>query len=179
MDEYINDDTIVEDDFYNSFKDSVTCPLCLCILINPVMCMKCQNVYCKKCVDDWSKKDKKCPNRCENPNYQKSLVKNDILSKLKIKCKFCQIIIPYNEVQKHKENCILDKMQSYEIIESPTPKPNSDKLKRLSSEEARASKKERDDVAYINSKKIYFIYIIILVITLGDSGVGKSSLIET
>ena len=153
MDEYINDDTIVEDDFYNSFKDSVACPLCLCILIDPVMCMNCQNVYCKKCVDDWAKKDKKCPNRCENPNYQKSLVKNDILSKLKIKCKFCKMIVQYNEVQNHKENCIKDKMESYEIIESPTPTPTLDKLKKLTSEEIRTFKNEGKNVTYINSKK--------------------------
>ena len=50
------------------------------------MCMNCQNVYCKKCIDDWSKKDKRCPNRCDNPNYKRSIEKSNTLSKLKFKC---------------------------------------------------------------------------------------------
>ena len=90
MDELINEDQIVQKDLYNILKDSITCPLCFGIYINPVMCMKCQNTYCKKCAEDWGKRDNKCPNRCENPNYQESIGKNEILSKLKFKC---QIVI--------------------------------------------------------------------------------------
>ena len=69
------------------------------------MCMKCQNVYCKNCIDKWNEKDNRCTNRCENPNYQKSLDRNDILSKLKFKCVKCDGEIEYNNVENHHNSC--------------------------------------------------------------------------
>ena len=105
MEKYINDDTIIKNDLYLTFQESVVCPICSNILINPHMCMNCQNVYCKKCIDDWSKKDNKCPNRCENPNYKKSLEKNNILSKLKFECKKCKKEILYDDMKKHVDSC--------------------------------------------------------------------------
>ena len=75
MEELINDKTIIKNELYNVFKDSITCPLCLNILINPVMCLHCQNAFCKKCIDNWSKNSQKCPKRCDNPNIKKVLAK--------------------------------------------------------------------------------------------------------
>lgn len=175
MEDYINDYTFIEDDYYKIFKDSVECPLCLGILINPVMCMNCQNVYCKKCVDSWSKKDDKCPNRCNNPNYQRSLSKNEILSKLKFQCNGCKKEIQYENVENHKNICCSKLLDTYEIIEMPedlkTPKssdapntsntPNeyntpfcafSNKIQILTQEEINNLKKSGKMMSYITSK---------------------------
>ena len=163
--EYINDETIIKNDFYNSFQDSITCPLCLCILIDPVMCMKCQNVYCKKCADDWAKKDSKCPNRCQEPQYTKSLLKDEILSKLNFKCKKCKQTISYKKCKNHKNICGL--LDEYEIIDefiesdtpggdTPTQTPNPystpkfDKIKNLTSEEM--SHLNKSEINYMTSK---------------------------
>ena len=105
MEKYINEGTVVDNEIYQLFKESVICPICTNILIEPVMCMKCQNSYCKRCSEDWSKKNDKCPNRCENPNYQRSLEKNNILSKLKFKCENCGEQIFYDKVEKHTNEC--------------------------------------------------------------------------
>lgn len=175
MEDYINDYTFIEDDYYQIFKDSIECPLCLGILINPVMCMNCQNVYCKKCVDSWSKKDDKCPNRCTNPNYQRSLSKNEILSKLKFQCNGCKKEIQYENVENHKKICCSELLDTYEIIEMPedlkTPKssdtpntsntPNeyntpfcafSNKIQILTQEEINNLKKSGKMMSYITSK---------------------------
>ena len=69
------------------------------IIIKPQMCMKYQNVYCKKCIEDLSKRNNKCPNRCNNPNYQRSLEKAKILSKLKFKCQKCGNQFSYDELK--------------------------------------------------------------------------------
>ena len=137
MEEYINDYTIVEDEIYNLFKETVNCSLCLSILINPVICMKCQKVFCKKCVDDWSKKDDKCPNRCVNPNYQKSIGKNDILSKLKFKCKKCGNKAYYDDIKIHIDSNCTEKIIKQELIEKKkkekenyTFKPNIIKMEK-------------------------------------------------
>ena len=156
MEEYINENTIVKDELYNAFKESVSCPLCLSILINPVMCMKCQNVFCKKCINDWSKKDNKCPNRCTDPNYQKCIGKNDILSKLKFKCQACGNIIKYDDAKKHLSSCYPDKKFDDEnTIETQTPikttKPP--KFEKISKDEIERLKGEGKDVTYISGKK--------------------------
>ena len=62
-------------------------------------------LYCQNCLDKWKKKDNKCPNRCQNPNYQKSLNINHILSNLKFKCVNCEGEIEYNNVEKHHNSC--------------------------------------------------------------------------
>ena len=166
MEEYINDNTLIEDDYYKTFKDSITCPLCFCILIEPIMCMKCQNVYCKKCVNSWEQKEDKCPNRCIEPNYQTAKGKIEILSNLQFKCKDCKITIKYNEVENHKKMCSI--IQSYDIIdditsyETPFSNANtsntSNKFKKISSEEMHNLQNEGKEVAYFTSKKYYFYF---------------------
>ena len=108
MEKYININSLVNNDINNAFKDLAACPLCSNILIEPYMCMKCQKVYCKKCIDEWKDKEKgdKCPNKCENPKYQKSLEKNNILCKLKFKCEKCENEFLYEELLKHIANCL-------------------------------------------------------------------------
>ena len=53
MEKYINDNLVIKNIIYNEFKGSITCPICLKILINPFMCTNCQNVYCNNCIDQW------------------------------------------------------------------------------------------------------------------------------
>ena len=107
MENYININNLINNEINNILKDLVICTLCSNILIDPYMCMKCQKVYCKKCIDEWKDKEKddKCPNKCENPNYQKSLEKNNILCKLKFKCEKCENEFLYEELIKHIANC--------------------------------------------------------------------------
>ncbi len=138
MEKYVNDNTIIKDDLYNEFKESVYCPLCLSILIYPVMCMKCQNVFCNKCINQWSKKDKKCPNRCKDPNYQKCLGKNDILSKLKFKCEACGNTFKYDESKKHLKSC--------------TQSNRATKFEKISKDKIEQLKNEGKEVNYITGK---------------------------
>ena len=105
MEKYINDASVVHNEIYEAFKDLVKCPICHGILINPMKCMWCQNDYCKKCIDERSKKDERCPNKCKNQNYQKSLDKNNILSKLKFNCQICGEKIAYDNIKNHMEIC--------------------------------------------------------------------------
>ena len=160
MEKLINDNTIIKDELYNIFKNSIECSLCLNILINPVMCLNCQNAFCKKCIDNWSKKSQQCPNRCDNPNYQKSIGKNDILSKIKIKCKGCGNPIEYENVDKHYNTCCPDKLKEDDNkieIEEVNNTPNS-KFEKITKEEIDKLKKEGNEIAYITGK----IFIIII-----------------
>ena len=162
MENYINENTIIKDELYNAFKESVTCPLCLSILISPVMCMKCQNVFCKRCINDWTKKDQKCPNRCTEPNYQRSIGKNEILSKLKFKCEACGNNYKYDEAQKHLNSCYPEQIKEDENkIENNENKTennenkvttNEPKFEKISRDEIERLKRQGNDVTYITSK---------------------------
>jgi hypothetical protein len=109
MESYINEETIVKNEIYDAFKDDIICPKCSKIIIEPQMCNNCQNVYCRKCIEEWSKNNNKCPNRCDNPNYKKSLENAKTLSKLKFKCKKCGTQFLYDEIKKHADECKQDK----------------------------------------------------------------------
>ena len=169
MEELINDKTIIKNDIYNVFKDSITCPLCLNILINPVMCLNCQNTYCKKCIDNLSQKSQNCPNRCINPNYQKCISKNDILSKFKFECKGCGNSIQYNNIRKHYNECCPDKIPAEgenktenNIEKEETENKNAQKkskFQKISNEEIEILKKKGNDVAYITGKKKIFLIL--------------------
>ena len=139
MEEYVNNDTLIENQISKIFKASVTCPLCKDILINPLMCTKCQNVYCKKCIDDWIKIRKVCPNNCKELDFQECMGKKDILSKLQFRCIGCQKEIFYNEAQSHHDSCFKDKKPPF------LKKINENEFERIKS-------KNNNDITLVESK---------------------------
>ena len=155
MEEYINKNTIIENEIYIAFKESVTCPLCLNILINPVMCMNCQKNFCKRCIDSYSQKNSKCPNECSEPKYQISLGKNEILSKLKFKCKKCETQFQYDEAQKHNDCCDPDKSLSSqtEAQGDSCDDPNKNLPNQEIPQKPRMEKLTRDEIDDLKKKR--------------------------
>ena len=103
--EYINEENVINDKSYKSFQDSIICQICKNILIEPIMCIHCKQVYCKGCINKWKIINAKCPFRCINPNYQISQEMCQILSKLRFKCKNCDKIFKYNDMKNHFAGC--------------------------------------------------------------------------
>lgn len=147
MEQYVNNDTLKEDEISKMFKDSATCPICKSILINPFICLKCQKAFCQKCIDKWKEKNENCPNGCKEPEYQKCIGKNDILSKLKFFCVGCQAEITYDKAESHHNSCCPGKTSSGFV-------KNKSKIKRLSSEEVNKLKQQGSELTYITGKKI-------------------------
>ena len=117
MEDYINEKTIIKNDIYKSLKDNIYCPSCKKIMIEPVMCLGCQNTFCKNCLNKLNKKGKKCPNGCANPTITDVILKNNFITKLKFKCikdcgkelSFDELINHYNSTCKKRKIKILDK----------------------------------------------------------------------
>ena len=170
MESYVNNETLIESEISKLLKSSIICPLCKNILINPVICLICQNTYCKKCIDNWSLNNSNCPNKCDNPNYQKSLGKIDILSKLQFTCVGCGLEIPYLEAEKHHISCCPDKT-SKDMNSHQTPK--GPRLKKLKSEEVNNLKKEGNEVTYLTSKKKIFLLFFYSSYNFGLNSSGK------
>ena len=100
--DYITESCLVQNPLYFSLKDLLICPLCHKILKNPFMCSKCQSTYCKKCLEDFSNM-KKCPNDNEESEFTLNKMKNELLSKLKYKCKNCQKEVTQDDIKEHLE----------------------------------------------------------------------------
>ena len=112
--DYFSDDCIVKDNFFISIEDLLKCPLCNKILKEPYMCKDCQSVYCKKRLVNYSNL-KKCPKDGKEITFIYSIVKNDLLSKLKYKCKNCSKIVFQTDINAHLEkNCDNDEREEDE-----------------------------------------------------------------
>jgi len=159
MEEYVNLNTLVEDDISKMFKDSAICPLCLNILIEPIICMKCQKVFCKKCIENWKKKSEKCPNvNCNSPSYKECIGKKEILSILKFKCSRCGALIEYFEAKDHHDMCFPEKI-SKEIIEKEKDNENIlPKMEKISVEEVQILKRKGAKIKNMTSKYNFILF---------------------
>ena len=45
------------------FKD-LTCTICAELVEKPQQCKNCLHLYCKRCIEEWKKKQNKCPFKC-------------------------------------------------------------------------------------------------------------------
>ena len=152
LENYINEKNVVNQEFYNEIKDSIICPICKDLMINPMMCMNCQNCFCKKCIQNWASINKRCPNRCQNPGYKRSIQINQLLSKLKIKCIRCNSTFNYDEMIKHfYSKCGTEKidMELYNIDNSPSINGIFQKLE---------EKKEKNGQEYRIKSKLKIIF---------------------
>ena len=124
---------------YKIFKDSLYFPICFNIYIEPIICIKCQNLFYKKCIDKME--DIKWPNKWEEQNYQKSYSKYDILKYIKFNYKYWKTTIGYNDAQNHKNICFTDLKDSYEIIDDFPIIPTKKGIQRLTPEQMSIVKK--------------------------------------
>ena len=146
--EYFTDDCLVQNQLYFSFKDSLICPLCHKILQNPFMCTKCQNSYCRKCLDNYLI-FMKCPNHNEKGQFNISIMKSEMLSNLKYKCKNCLKEVYQSDIKTHlEENC----KKAYSEDGNSLGKINSEKktLISLSYEEMKDKKENASLTSKIN-----------------------------
>ena len=107
MEKYVNEDTIVKNEIYDKFKDTIICPICNNLMIEQVICLNCLNVYCKKCIEDLKTKGEGCPNKCDNPEFKDVIEKKNNITKFKFKCiKGCGEEIPFIDIKNHySSNC--------------------------------------------------------------------------
>ena len=148
-DEYIDDDCLIKDENFLTFKPIMLCNICNKLLKNPMICIQCQSSFCKKCIDNWSENYSKCPKNCQNPTYKKNSDKLALLSMLKYKCKNCKSEVKYNDVQSHLEKGCKKRDNESRLIEEITKKK---KLKKLSEEEINQIRKKNKQINNITSK---------------------------
>lgn len=81
---------------------SISCPICSCVLEQPMICSNCENSFCSKCIKTWESKNSTCP-ICKNvgATFKESRIIKNILSLSKFKCDTCGKIFPYKDREFH------------------------------------------------------------------------------
>ena len=103
MDNLFNEDfLLIEDENYFKYENSLKCPLCINILINPIICKRCNTTFCKKCI---SKLDDNCPNNCISCFQQNSRIE-EILKDFKFKSIKFEKVLRYEELKEISPNII-------------------------------------------------------------------------
>lgn len=172
-DVFFDDSCLIEDDYYSSIKELIKCKICKKILKEPMMCLGCQSAFCKNCTDNLNQEN----HSCENPKYQENKTAISLLKTLKYLCKNCKSEVKAGDIENHLE-------KGCQKNENPTKYINEifrkQSLIRLNHDEIKKLSENKKKVNHITSKiNIFIIFFFDLVILLGRSFVGKSSLINT
>ena len=98
--------------------DKYNCPICQCVLKEPVMTTKCFHTFCLKCIKTYinskMKRNGNNNNKFNCPLCRQELMNNDYvlaydlqkeIENCKIKCEKCKIDISLNIFEEHQENC--------------------------------------------------------------------------
>ena len=139
MEKYINETTIIKNNIYDLFHELVICQVCKCIMIEPVICLNCQNTFCKKCQQKLKESGENCPGKCNILNIAEVNPKNNLISKFKFKCiKGCGKEILFDDIKKHyNTDCMTKKL----------------KIKTLTSQQAaQVKEKSGEEIPHITSK---------------------------
>ena len=106
MEKYANEENIVKNEVYEAFKDSIVCPVCNSLMIEPVICIYCQTEFCKKCSKELKDKGDNCPLKCSVFNIKDVNPKKNLISIFKFKCiNGCGEEILFNDIKNHYKNC--------------------------------------------------------------------------
>ena len=106
MEKYANEKNIVKNEVYELFKDTIICPVCNSLMIEPVICLSCQSNFCKKCSQKLKDKGDNCPKKCLVPNIKDVIGRNNLITKFTFKCiNGCGEEILFDNIKNHYKDC--------------------------------------------------------------------------
>ena len=142
---YFDENSLIEDDYYNNIKNLIKCKYCNKILKEPLMCRECLDAFCKNCIDELGKDNHKC----ESPVYIENTNAKDLLGTLKYLCKNCKSEVKGKDIENHlKEGCIENRNMS-KLFDAIYRK---EKLRKLSLDEIKRLSNEKFNVNHISCK---------------------------
>jgi hypothetical protein len=99
----IKPEQVENQEFFRGFSDQLICFVCLNIPLTPLECHDCNSVICNECNEILKIAGKMCySNKCNGNVKKANKFIREVLSKLSIKCEFCERKrIPYSDYKKH------------------------------------------------------------------------------
>ena len=117
MEKFINEETIIKNEIYESLKKNIYCSLCNLLMIDSFECSYCYYVFCKICFEFSKKENGNCP-FCKKPFKNENIQRNSCITKMKFKCiKGCGIEILFNDIENHYNTDCLSKKVKIKILE--------------------------------------------------------------
>ena len=95
--EYTNEELLIKDKYYKFYENEILCSICKKLNIFPMFCQFCQCTICEHCYS----KSNYCPNEECYSKFKPSIIVKKLILKLSFRCKNCQKIIKYNDLQSH------------------------------------------------------------------------------
>ena len=88
---FINDDQVLNTQFFEPISKDLTCSICSGLLVDPVYCCQCETHFCLQCITQWIKKNKKCVVNCSGEFKTKpaSRMTKNTMEKVLLKCSYC------------------------------------------------------------------------------------------
>jgi hypothetical protein len=108
-DYYIDSKFIINQEFFHTVKELLTCIICTGVILDPKQCQTCENSFCNKCITKWTLKSKICPYKCTALIVKEcTRAIRNLLDKLIFKCPFeCEdgSQYSYEQLNKHLKIC--------------------------------------------------------------------------
>ena len=107
----ISESELVDQIYFDKFRENFICRLCFNIILSPKMCNLCETTFCKQCINKRKKENGICPvvnsdkvsyHKIEISDINKTLYK--IYEKLKVRCQYYDEV-SILEYKKHKKQC--------------------------------------------------------------------------
>jgi hypothetical protein len=97
----IERERVVNKDLLELFGEYINCFVCRMIIKDPFSCEECEACCCKVCFNN-EFKCKKC--KSSRLTFFPSVFRNFLFA-LKVNCKFCDMILEYNNIEEHEISC--------------------------------------------------------------------------
>jgi len=88
---FICEELVVNKSFFKEVENDLTCSICNGLLVDPILCVECENPFCSTCIGEWIKKNNSCVMKCQKPFKSKSInrLNKNMMEKVILKCNFC------------------------------------------------------------------------------------------
>ena len=96
MESYFDENSPIKDDFFNAFKNLISCRYCGEILKDPLNCIECQGSFCSKCTKELNKKN----HNGYIHHSKKNIIAISLLENVKYLCNNCKNVIPKKKHRK-------------------------------------------------------------------------------
>ena len=94
---------------FESLCEELICAICLGIVWDPISCAKCTTPYGTKCLENWFKRDSRCPKGCTFEKREIAALSKRMMNKIQFYClnktSGCNQIVTYENFYDHVNSC--------------------------------------------------------------------------
>uniref|UniRef100_A0A0B6ZB44 E3 ubiquitin-protein ligase NRDP1 n=1 Tax=Arion vulgaris TaxID=1028688 RepID=A0A0B6ZB44_9EUPU len=99
--------------FEEEVDEELICPICSCVLEDPLQAPQCEHAFCSTCIHEWLRRQPTCPvdRSTITPNQLKIVprILRNLLSRLTISCDYksngCTSLVKLDSLSSHLQDC--------------------------------------------------------------------------